>query len=101
MIDKPWHQNSGNDLLLHLHVQPGAKKSEIAGRHGDALKIRIAAPPREGEANAALIRFVAELFSVPHRRIALESGAGSRQKTIRVRSVALLPEALAKFDGDV
>lgn len=98
MNNNPWWRQSGNDLLLRLHVQPGAKQSELAGRHGDSLKLRIAAPPREGEANDALIRFLAELFAVPQRRVTLESGTGSRQKTLRVSGVARLPAALLRLD---
>ena len=47
-------------IMLTLHIQPGARKTEFAGQHGDALKIRLAAPPVDGKANAALIAFVAD-----------------------------------------
>ena len=55
----------GERLVLTLHVQPGAKRSEVAGPHGDALKIKLAAPPVEGVANATLLAFFAEIFNVP------------------------------------
>ena len=56
-------------ITLTLHIQPGAKKTEFAGLHGDALKIRLAAPPVDGKANEALIKFVADtLASCRNRR---------------------------------
>jgi len=74
----------GDDLMLDLHVQPGARKSEFAGLHGDRLKLRIQAPPVEGRANAALLRFIAQACGVPVSRVALEHGSGGRHKRVRV-----------------
>ncbi len=73
--------------LLSLHIQPGAKKSQVAGLHGDALKIRLAAPPVDGKANAALQGFVAELLDLPKAAVTLKSGQTSRQKVLRVEGV--------------
>nr|WP_221229608.1 DUF167 family protein [Niveibacterium umoris] len=70
--------------LLSLHIQPGASRTEIAGLHGDALKIRLAAPPVDGKANAALLAFIADTLDLPKRAVTLESGASSRQKRVRV-----------------
>jgi hypothetical protein len=75
-------------FLLSLHVQPGAKRTEIVGLHGDALKIRLAAPPVEGKANDCLIGFLAELLDVPQSQVTLVSGATSRQKRLRVTGVS-------------
>jgi uncharacterized protein len=55
-----------------LHVQPGAKRSEFAGRHGERIKPRLAAPPIEGKANAALIEFLAECVKSRAKRVAIE-----------------------------
>jgi uncharacterized protein (TIGR00251 family) len=66
-------------------VQPGAKKTELAGLHGETLKIRLAAPPVDGKANGCLIAFLAEFLNVPRAQVELLSGAGSRQKRVRVR----------------
>ena len=66
-----WYRRSGDVLTLTLHIQPGAKRTEVAGLHGDALKIRLAAPPIEGRANEALLRFIAESFAVPLRQVEL------------------------------
>jgi uncharacterized protein (TIGR00251 family) len=74
-------------LLLTLHIQPGAKKSEVAGRHGDAIKIRLAAPPVEGKANAALLAFLAQWLRIPKSALHLKSGQTSRRKIVRVEGV--------------
>ncbi len=71
-------------LLLYLHIQPGASRTEIAGLHGDALKIRLATPPVEGRANEALLRYLADLFQVPQRQVELRSGASSRKKRVAI-----------------
>jgi hypothetical protein len=93
-----WHRVSGSDLLLHLHVQPGARKTGIAGTHGGALKLRVASPPVDGAANAAVIGFVAGLFGVPRSRVVIENGAGARQKIVRIRGVSALPGTLHAYD---
>ena len=78
----------GTDLVLSLHVQPGAKKTEPAGLHGGALKLRLHARPVEGAANAALLEFLSESLGVPLRQVELVSGQQSRQKRVRVRGAA-------------
>jgi uncharacterized protein (TIGR00251 family) len=85
-------------LLLTLHIQPGAKKSGVAGRHGDALKIRVAAPPADGKANAALLDFLARWLQIPKSALCLKSGQTSRRKVVRVQGVEAdaLAELLAK-----
>ncbi len=74
-------------FVLNLHIQPGAKKTEIAGLHGEALKIRLAAPPVDGKANAALIAFLAKTCGVPKSAVALVSGDTSRTKRVRLTGV--------------
>jgi uncharacterized protein (TIGR00251 family) len=75
-------------------VQPGAKHSEIAGLHGEALKIRLAAPPVEGRANEALLKFIAQLFAVPLRQVQLKQGAQSRHKVVAVIGSKVEPDNL-------
>jgi uncharacterized protein (TIGR00251 family) len=79
-----WYRREGEQVTLTLHVQPGARKSIVVGLHGDALKIRLAAPPIEGRANEALLRFVADSFNVPLRNVELLRGEQSRHKMVRV-----------------
>ncbi|HZQ62244.1 MAG TPA: DUF167 domain-containing protein [Casimicrobiaceae bacterium] len=78
--------------MLTLHAQPGARRSEIVGVHGDALKLRLAAPAVEGKANAELVRFLAEAFGVPLRQVSLLRGETSRRKTVRVSDPARRPD---------
>ena len=79
-------------IVLTLHVQPGAKRTEVAGRHGAALKIRLAAPPVDGKANAELLRYLAFAFGVPLRNVTLVRGDASRQKVVRVERPAARPD---------
>jgi uncharacterized protein (TIGR00251 family) len=69
---------------LDLHIQPRAPKTEVVGRHGDAIKIRVKAPPVEGAANDELIRFLAKRFKVARASVRLVSGAASRHKQVEV-----------------
>ena len=87
-----WRRDDGDALLLSLHVQPGARRTEVAGAHGDALKLRLAAPPVDGKANEELIRFPAEAFAVPLRNVTLLRGATSRAKTVRIDAPRRRPD---------
>lgn len=91
----PWLRESGGRLLLTVHVQPGAKTTEVVGLHGDALKIRLAAPPVDGKANAALIDFLAGRLGVPKSAIELKSGQTSRRKQLAVDAPIEAVAALA------
>jgi len=73
-----------DDIVLELHVQPGAKRTEFAGMHGARRKVRLAAPPVDGRANEALIEFIAAQYGVPRRNVTIEAGERSRQKRVRV-----------------
>lgn len=76
------------DLLLRVHVQPGAGRTAVMGRHGDALKVKVGAPPQGGRANAAVITLLATALGVPEARVVLESGASSRDKRVRISGVS-------------
>ena len=82
MSDPVWLKRHGDTLTLTLHIQPGAKKTEVAGEHGDALKIRLAAPPVDGKANAALLEFIADKLGVAKSAVTLKSGQTSRRKVV-------------------
>ena len=71
-------------LVLTLHIQPAAKKTEFVGLHGEAMKIRLAAPPVDGKANAALCAFLADFCDVPKAAVTLLSGETSRAKRVRI-----------------
>lgn len=89
-----WYRRNGDVLTLTLHVQPGAKRTEVAGLHGMALKIRLAAPPVEGRANDALLKFIAESFCVPLRQVELKQGGQSRHKVVAITGSKVEPENL-------
>jgi uncharacterized protein (TIGR00251 family) len=67
---------------LRLRVAPGAARSEVVGRHGDAWKVRVASPPVDGKANDAVLGLLAEVLVVPRRALTLVTGHGSRDKLV-------------------
>lgn len=83
-----WLRPGTDGVGLTLHVQPGAARTAVAGEHGDALKIRLAAPPIEGRANECLLAFLAERLGVPRSAIVLRSGQSSRRKIVMVAGLA-------------
>jgi uncharacterized protein (TIGR00251 family) len=85
---------SAVDAVITLHVQPGASRTGYAGLHGDAHKIRLAAPAVDGRANEALIAFLADAFGVPKRDVTIASGASARRKIVRISSPSRRPSWL-------
>jgi uncharacterized protein (TIGR00251 family) len=81
---------------LSVYVQPGARRTEVAGFHAGLLKIRLAAPPAEGKANAELERFLAQALGVPARQVRIVSGASARRKRVAVTAPASGIEALLR-----
>ena len=73
---------------ITVHVQPKASRSEIAGLHGDALKVRLAAPPVDGAANEELTRVIARWAGVPRSAVTLVSGHTSRRKILEIQGVS-------------
>ena len=84
----------GDDLILFCHLQPGAKRSEFAGEHGERIKIRLNAPPVDGKANTQLIAFLSKAFAVPKHAVQIESGVLSRQKRVRITAPNQFPDAV-------
>ena len=87
-------------LILHVHVQPNARASAFAGLHGDALRVRIAAPPVDDKANVALLAFLREQLTLPPRALAIRHGLHGRRKTVAISGdaglLAAKLEALAR-----
>ena len=96
-----WLRSVGPDVILTLHVQPGARHTAIAGLQGDALKIRLAAPPVDGKANAALLAFIATKVGAGRADLQLISGQTHRAKRVRIggMSAAAVLAALAPPPG--
>ena len=83
--------------LLHIRVVPRARRTEISGRRGEAILVRLAAPPVDGAANEALIAFLSERLGIPQRRIVIARGASGRDKTLAVDG--LTPAEIARRLG--
>lgn len=86
-------ETGDGDAVLAVHVQPGARRTEVVGRHGDALKVRVQAPPDKGRANAAVVALLAATFGVPDSSVVLVRGASARAKRFRLVG---LPAATAR-----
>lgn len=87
-MDAPYRYENGT-LTLQLHVQPGARRTGWAGRHGEgALKLRLAAPASEGRANREAVSFLAKAAGVPKAGVTIVRGELSREKTVRIEAVA-------------
>ena len=78
-----------HDVVIVVHAQPGAGRTELVGRHGDALKIRVAVPPERGRANDALAAALADAFGVKPAKVTIVSGETSRTKRFKVVGVDL------------
>lgn len=85
-------------VTLTLHVQPNARKSEIVGLHGGALKVKVAAPAMDNKANAALIEFLSKTLSVPKSAIAIRHGATGRRKVVEITGGTELVAKLGKIE---
>ena len=77
-------QDTKNGAILTVHIQPRASTTECVGIHGDAIKLRVAAPPVDGAANEELIRFLARQLSIPSASVLIHSGASGRRKRVLV-----------------
>jgi uncharacterized protein len=90
------YDSAARRLILTLHVQPGTRKSAIAGLHGDALKVRIAAPATDNKANAALIEFLAAALGIPKSAVTIRQGATGRRKVVEISGD---PELVARLEA--
>ncbi len=87
-MNRQWITQSGKDVILTLHIVPRSSKTEICGEHGNALKIKLQAPPVEGKANKALIEFLSGTFDIPCNCISILSGDTGRSKRIQISGIS-------------
>lgn len=91
-VDDPFDVRSDGTVVLRVHVQPGARRTAVVGRHGDAVKVSVSAPADRGKANAAVLTLIAGALGVPRSAVVLVGGATSRAKRVAVTGVG--PEAV-------
>lgn len=84
-----WLKAKGDGVTVTVVAQPNAKATEIAGEHGEALKIKVASPPVDGAANDALLDFLAAKAGVKRRAVTLVRGQTSRQKVFEITGITL------------
>jgi uncharacterized protein (TIGR00251 family) len=91
-------RDTADGCTLAVRVHPGAKRNAIVGFHAGALKVSVTAPAADGQANEALIAFIAEWLSIPRARVTLIAGAANRSKTLRItgKSAAEVQAALVE-----
>jgi uncharacterized protein (TIGR00251 family) len=89
MSDHPELDATDGGVLLAVHIQPGAGRTEVVGRHGDALKLRVAAPPTGNRANDAVLELVAKEFNLKRADVAVTAGASSRAKRLKLSGLSL------------
>jgi hypothetical protein len=82
-----WFQTTGDGVTLNIRVVPRASKTEVQGQLGDALKIRLQAPPVDGKANAALVKFLADTLDISKSNVVLLSGETGRTKRVLIRGL--------------
>lgn len=89
-----WYRWDGDDLILHLRIQARGGRDGFAAVVGDCLKVRIAAAPVEGQANARLVGFLAQQFGVAKAKVVLLQGHKGKIKVVRIRAPAKTPGGL-------
>ncbi|MDO9542132.1 MAG: DUF167 domain-containing protein [Kiritimatiellia bacterium] len=92
-----WIKPSNNGIRLAIHAVPKAARDAVQGLHGDALKIRLHAPPVDGKANEALLAFLSRKLNIPKGNIALKSGANQRRKIISISGISL-PDIIRRLE---
>lgn len=95
-----WHETGRDGVVIHVHAQPGAKRTDVAGLHGDCVKVRLASPPVDGKANACLIEFLALRLGVKKSQVSIVRGMTSRRKTVLIAAAHVQPGALLEPGQD-
>ncbi|HEX9053114.1 MAG TPA: DUF167 domain-containing protein [Anaeromyxobacter sp.] len=88
MTGPAWARDGSGGAVLELLVQPRASRTRVVGEHDGRLKIQLAAPPVDGEANAALVAFLADALGLKRADVVLLAGESGRRKRVRVAGVA-------------
>jgi len=96
-----WARWRSGTLLLFLHVQPGARRTQAVGTHGERLKIALHAPPVDGKANDELQRFLATTLGLRRAAVRLTAGASSREKTVALDCDADIATRLGALGPDI
>ncbi len=96
-MKKNWLSQSGAGFKLAVQISPNGKKSEILSATEDALRIRLQAPPVDGKANEALVRFIADLCDLPKSHVQITHGFTSRKKLLEIRTSALTMPDMEKI----
>jgi uncharacterized protein (TIGR00251 family) len=86
-VAPPWLKAVPDGVELAVLVQPRASRTRVVGEHDGLLKIQLAAPPVDGEANAALVEFLGKLLGIPRRQVELLAGDASRRKRVALHGV--------------
>lgn len=94
-----WIRETPDGTLFKVAIQPRGSKNEIVGVHGDAVKIRLTAPPVEGAANKMCIVFLAKRLNVPKSAVEIVQGLRSRSKTVLVRSMTKTAVEMLLLNG--
>ena len=87
MSDHPELTPTDGGVMLAVHVQPGAGRTEVVGLHGGALKLRVAAPPADDRANTAVLELVAKEFNLKRGDVTITSGDKSRAKRLKLNGL--------------
>lgn len=88
-VDDLFRTDEDDAVILHVHVQPAAGRSALVGRHGAALKVRVAAAPEGGRANTACVDLLADAFGLKATQVQLVSGPSSRVKQFKLTGLAV------------
>ena len=99
MAAPAWARDGAGGAVLEVLVQPRASRSRVVGEHDGRVKIQLAAPPVDGEANAALVAFLADLLGVKRADVALLAGEAGRRKRVRIAGRTADEAAAALLSG--
>jgi len=95
-VSKSWFSEINGGVRLSVQIAPNAKKTEVIAFTDEAVRIRLHAPPVDGKANEALIRFIAEALHIPKSAVQITHGFTSKRKLLEVREADLTQESVAR-----